>query len=39
MNHAPAFWAVVTQLCPDYATHRQWLRDHGESLHRLRFDD
>jgi predicted metal-dependent hydrolase len=39
MNHAPAFWAVVARLCPDYATHRHWLRDHGESLHRLRFDD
>ena len=39
MNHAPAFWAVVARLCPDYAVHRQWLRDHGESLHRVRFDD
>jgi hypothetical protein len=39
MNHAPAFWAVVARLYPGYAPHRQWLRDHGESLHRLRFDD
>lgn len=39
MNHAPAFWNVVARLCPDYAVHRKWLRDHGETLHRLRFDD
>ena len=39
MNHAPAFWALVAQIYPDYAAPRQWLRDHGESLHRLRFDD
>lgn len=39
MNHAPAFWDIVARLCPDYALHRGWLRDHGESLHRLRFDD
>ncbi|MFN3661185.1 M48 family metallopeptidase [Yoonia sp.] len=39
MNHAPAFWAIVAQLCPGYDAHRQWLRDHGESLHRMRFDD
>jgi predicted metal-dependent hydrolase len=39
MNHAPAFWDLVAQLCPDYADHRQWLRDHGDRLHRFRFDD
>ncbi|ATI42854.1 zinc metalloprotease [Pacificitalea manganoxidans] len=38
MNHAPAFWAVVARTCPDYATPRKWLRDHGEELHRYRFD-
>lgn len=38
MHHGPSFWALVAQLCPDYETHRKWLRDHGESLHRLRFD-
>jgi predicted metal-dependent hydrolase len=38
MNHAPAFWAVVARSCPDYAAPRQWLRDHGEELHRYRFE-
>jgi predicted metal-dependent hydrolase len=37
MNHSPAFWAVVARLCPDYAAHRHWLRDHGDTLHRVRF--
>lgn len=39
MNHQPAFWAVVAGLCPEYRQHRQWLRDHGDQLHRIRFDD
>ena len=39
MNHQPAFWAVVARLCPDYLQHRQWLRDHGDQLHRVTFDD
>lgn len=39
MNHQPAFWAVVAQLCPEYATHRQWLRDNGDQLHRVTFDN
>lgn len=39
MNHQPAFWAVVAQLCPDYQRHRQWLRDNGDQLHRVTFDD
>lgn len=39
MNHQPAFWAVVANLCPDYAQHRQWLRDEGDKLHRIVFDD
>ncbi len=38
MNHSSAFWNEVAALCPDYKTHRQWLRDHGELLHRVRFD-
>lgn len=37
MNHAPAFWAVVQTLMPDYKTHRHWLREHGASLHALDF--
>ncbi len=39
MNHAPAFWAVVARLMPDYQTHRHWLRDHGDQLHRFDFGD
>ncbi|SHE91483.1 hypothetical protein SAMN05444339_102440 [Loktanella atrilutea] len=38
MNHSPAFWAVVASLVPDYAGHRLWLREHGDQLHRSRFD-
>jgi predicted metal-dependent hydrolase len=39
MNHSPAFWAVVAGLMPDYASRREWLRENGERLHQLRFDD
>jgi predicted metal-dependent hydrolase len=37
MNHAPAFWALVAGLCPDFARHRVWLRAEGAGLHRYRF--
>lgn len=37
MNHSPAFWAEVARLMPDYAQHRQWLRDHGTALMRYDF--
>lgn len=37
MDHSPAFWAVVAQLCPDYHEQRRWLRDRGGLLHRMRF--
>ncbi|MFZ3583540.1 M48 family metallopeptidase [Loktanella sp. DJP18] len=39
MNHSAAFWAVVANLMPDYAARRLWLREEGDRLHRLRFDD
>ncbi len=39
MNHSPAFWNVVASLYPDYAEPRQWLRDHGDTLHRVQFDN
>lgn len=32
LNHSPAFWALVARACPDYLTHRRWLRQHGRSL-------
>ena len=31
-NHAPRFWALVAQLCPEYRELRRWLRDHGQEL-------
>ncbi len=34
MNHSRAFWRHVAHLQPDYARHRDWLRDHGPDLHR-----
>ena len=39
MNHQPAFWRQVARLCPDYESHRQWLRRHADHLHRYQFDD
>ncbi|MCC7320230.1 MAG: M48 family metallopeptidase [Rubellimicrobium sp.] len=38
MDHSPAFWEVVAQLCPGHGAQRRWLREQGESLHRLRLD-
>ena len=31
-NHAPRFWALVAQTCPDYREWRGWLRQHGHEL-------
>lgn len=39
MDHSPAFWAVVDNLCPAFRTHRAWLRREGTALHRYRFTD
>lgn len=39
MNHSAAFWAVVARLMPDYDLHRHWLRENGDRLHRVSFDD
>lgn len=39
MNHAPAFWAVVRQLMPDYPRHRDWLKANGAALQAIRFRD
>lgn len=37
MNHGPAFWALVAELCPDYRARRAWLRAKGRSLHGYDF--
>ncbi|MDP3261869.1 MAG: SprT family zinc-dependent metalloprotease [Tabrizicola sp.] len=39
MNHSAAFWDVVLTLCPNWKRERQWLHDHGQTLHRFRFGD
>lgn len=39
MNHSSAFWDVVAGLMPDYAVHRAWLRQEGQLLHQVQFDD
>jgi len=33
MNHSPAFWALVKQLCPHMDRSREWLKRNGSSLH------
>ena len=39
MDHSPAFWGLVAQLCPDHAQQRRWLTAHGPSLAQLRLRD
>lgn len=39
MNHSAAFWRIVAGLFPDYEACRGWLRENGDQLHRVRFDD
>ncbi len=39
MNHSPAFWAEVTRIHGPYGAPRDWLRTHGNTLHRFRFGD
>jgi predicted metal-dependent hydrolase len=37
MNHSAAFWAVVERLFPGHQVQRDWLKRHGEDLHRYQF--
>jgi predicted metal-dependent hydrolase len=37
MNHSRKFWDTVVKLDPHYQESRQWLRQHGHSLLRIRF--
>jgi predicted metal-dependent hydrolase len=39
MDHSADFWRAVAQLCPNYESHRTWLRENGPSLHRFVFTD
>lgn len=32
MDHSKAFWALAESACPDYRSHRKWLKDHGQTL-------
>jgi predicted metal-dependent hydrolase len=34
LNHSDRFWNLVTELMPDNAGPRHWLKQHGTSLHR-----
>lgn len=38
LNHSPAFWQVVSSLCPEWKRHRRWLRSDGAGLLRLGGD-
>ena len=38
MDHSARFWGVVDDLFADHKACRAWLRTHGGSLHRVRFD-
>ncbi len=33
-DHSPAFWGLVAEQFPGHRDGRDWLRDHGEKLHR-----
>ncbi len=37
MNHSPAFWRLVGELCPQFKSHKSWLRANGPTLHAVRF--
>lgn len=39
LNHSAAYWAVVDRIYPGWQAQRAWLREHGQTLHRLRFQD
>lgn len=34
LNHSARFWNLVTELMPDHARPRHWLKQHGTRLHR-----
>ena len=34
MNHSRSFWREVSSFCPEYQSHRRWLREHSRSMRR-----
>ncbi len=32
MNHSKSFWLLVEKHCPNYKTHKKWLKDNGEKF-------
>ena len=32
LNHSAQFWKIVEQFMPNYKTHRQWLKENGNSI-------
>lgn len=32
LNHSVDFWTEVEKACPDYRSHKKWLKDNGTSL-------
>lgn len=39
MNHGPNFWALVKETMPSYEAPKDWLREHGSTLHRYGATD
>lgn len=37
MNHSPAFWDLVRELCPQMEAHKTWLRRNGNRLHAVKL--
>jgi len=38
MNHGEHFWQICTELCPETANCRSWLKRNGQALHAIDFD-
>lgn len=36
-DHSPAFWELVSSLHPHYQSQKEWLKQHGRSLHAYEF--
>ncbi len=32
LNHSKEFWNKVAEFCPEYKTHRRWLKENGHTL-------